>query len=412
MRSSPEGSSPSARIPASDRLAHELRLTLALLARERNDMDGLMDTITEGILQLGPGGVIVRANQAARVLLDLPSEPEGLDLDDLVRDRTLLARLREHEPETEALPHKVVVGGRRLLIRARPTPKRLGVGTVIVILDLTDLERFEGLRRDFVASASHELKTPLTSIRGYVELLLDQDPPAEIRTEFLEKVARNARRLEALVEDLLDLSRLDAGGWRPRLEHVDIADTVREAWAPLEERAHDQGTTLSCSLNTDSVTADRIGLVRTFTNIFDNALCHTPKGGTIQVYTTISDVGGRPMPGSRPTPAQTGSSSEPKDVPARWVKIEIADSGNGIPAEALPRIFERFYRVDTARARHDGGTGLGLAIVKHLVERMGGTVAAASVLGHGTTITLHLPVPPIPQSEGAAHQLDQDRDRA
>lgn len=350
-------------------LARELRITLALLARVRDETEGLMDAIAEGILHLGPGGVVVRANRAARTLLSLPPDPEGLPLDALVPLEVVRACLDPGAEGEESLPRQLDFGGRRLVVRTRSLPARLGVGTVVVLLDVSALQRFEGLRRDFVAAASHELKTPLTSIRGYAELLLEQDPPPALRRSFLEKIARNAARLEALVDDLLDLSRLDAGGWRSRLEVVDVRDAATEGWAPFEEEALRKGVRFSLHCGGARALADRTGLVRVLSNLFSNALRHTPPGGSITVDA---------YPATGPTP------------PPR-VTIEVRDTGTGIPADALPRIFERFYRVDTARSRADGGTGLGLAIVKHLVERMDGDVAASSVLGHGTTIRVRLP---------------------
>lgn len=358
---------------ASEFLARELRITLALLSRVRDEAEGLMDAITEGILQLGPGGIVVRANRAARALLSLPADPEGLPLHSLVPDEVVRACL---DPAAkgggpESLPRQIEHEGRRLIVRTRSLPARLGVGTVVVLLDVSALQRFEGLRRDFVASASHELKTPLTSIRGYAELLLDRDPPPELRRSFLEKIARNATRLEALVDDLLDLSRLDTGGWRPQPEPVDVRDAALEAWAQFEEGAERKGVRFSIQCRGRRVLADRTGLVRVLANLFANALRHTPPGGQISVH------------------APEAEAVSPSSPPS--VTIEVRDTGTGIPAEALPRIFERFYRVDAARARADGGTGLGLAIVKHLVERMDGDVGATSTLGKGTTIRVRLP---------------------
>ena len=374
-------------------LAHELRLALALLSRERDEMEGLMDAITEGIVQLGPGDVVVRANDTARALLGLPDEPEGRTLDELGVDDALRACIRhpgQHpNPRGAPLPRQIELNGRRLLVRTRTLPERLGVGTVVILLDLSELQRFEGLRRDFVASASHELKTPLTSIRGYAELLLEQDPPPPLRRAFLEKIERNAARLEALVNDLLDLSRLNAGGWTPRLETVDAARAARDAWATYEERALEKSITITFPRKPVRVRADRTGLARVFSNLFDNAVRHTPRGGRITVRARRLPHGRQPRDPQRLDPPSAGP---PPRIPG-WTLLEIHDTGTGIPPEALPRIFERFYRVDPARARSDGGTGLGLAIVRHLVERMGGDVSAASQAGRGTAIRLRLPCP-------------------
>jgi|SRR5690625_137840 len=371
-----------------DLLIHELRLTLALLARERNDMEALIDSISEGIVQLGPGGVIARVNQTARDLLGLPTESEGSTLAESLSDDSFLSLLEGRGHSPDGLPREIEYRGRRLLVRVRHLPEHLGVGTVVVLLDLTELQRFEVLRRDFVANASHELKTPLTSIRGYTELLLDQDPDPEVREYFLERILHNSRRLERLVDDLLDLSRLDSAGWRPRVEPVDLTEIVREAWMPLEERAGELGIRLSLEMDIREVLGDEVGLTRVFSNIFDNALRHTPEGGSIQVRTSFAPIDHERLA------QEPGGPGDPGDYQTDRATIEITDTGTGIPAEAIPRIFERFYRVDPARTRYDGGTGLGLSIVKHLVERMNGTVTATSEPKSGTTIMVHLPVPP------------------
>jgi two-component system, OmpR family, phosphate regulon sensor histidine kinase PhoR len=207
------------------------------------------------------------------------------------------------------------------------------------------------------------LKTPLTAMRGFAETLLDGDPPEPLRREFLESIRTNTLRLQNLVDDLLDLSRLEAGAWRIQEEEVEVAASASEVWRELMQQHRERSVTFA--VQGDAVAlADAQALHQVFRNLMDNALRYTPDGGRIEV--TITPTG--------PT-----------------LSVTVTDSGAGIPSSALPRIFERFYRVDPGRDRAAGGTGLGLAIVRHLVHSMGGEVGAESELGEGTTIRFTLP---------------------
>jgi signal transduction histidine kinase len=251
-------------------------------------------------------------------------------------------------------------------------------GLAVALADLTALRRLESVRRDFVANASHELKTPLTSIRGYAETLRDESVPPEVQRQFLATISSNAERLQHIVDDLLDLSRLESGTWKPTLAAVHPEAAAREAWADLEARASARQIAFALRAETDSpLAADRSALRQILSNLFDNAIRHTPPGGGIETR-VIEWLPQRREPSVR-------------DRRTRYLAIEVRDTGSGIPSDALPRIFERFYRVDPARARAEGGTGLGLSIVKHLTESMGGTVEAESQLGRGTTIRIILP---------------------
>jgi signal transduction histidine kinase len=231
------------------------------------------------------------------------------------------------------------------------------------------------VRRDFVANASHELKTPLTAIRGYSETLLDPELPVELRRQFTLTVQANAKRLQHIVDDLLDLSRIESGGWRAEPEPVAVDQVARAAWANFAAAAEEKGVgwEIEGEELPQQVLADPGALQQIFSNLFSNALRFTPQGGRIT-------VAAGPVPG-RPD----------------WTRVAVRDTGSGIPAVHLGRIFERFYRVDPARSREEGGTGLGLAIVRHLVEAHGGSVEAESSLGQGTTIRFVLPTRPTAQ---------------
>jgi len=240
---------------------------------------------------------------------------------------------------------------------------------LLVFRDVTDLRRLEAVRRDFVANVSHELKTPLTSIAGYAETLAAEERDTTQAWKFADTILNNARRMQRLVDDLLDLSRIESGGWQPVRRVVDVAALAEEAWTPFVERAREQGVSFSIEIAPDAETAvaDPDALRQILTNLFDNALRHTSAGGEIAVRAAAATDG---------------------------VMIAVADTGSGIAPQHLARIFERFYRADASRSRTQGGTGLGLAIVKHLVEAHGGRVAAESAMGHGATIQLFFPAEP------------------
>lgn len=344
---------------AFNRLAEELEIRLAELGQERDEMQALVDCIAEGVIALTEDARILRVNPAAAALLQFPRGLLYAPVGAVVRH----PELRDLLEEAVLRPfqgREVTVGDHHLLVSSRLLDKG---GAVVTFLDVSEARRLEQVRRDFVANASHELKTPLTAVRGFAETLVEGDPPEHLRKEFLESIRANTVRLQHLVDDLLDLSRLESGGWLPRPEAVAVGSAAREAWAQVpgvEERR------LGFAVEGDAhVLADRQGIRQIFLNLFENAVRHTPDGGRITVR--VDRVGGG------------------------MVLVAVSDTGTGIPSGALPRIFERFYRVDASRARPGGGTGLGLAIVRHLVQAMGGEVGAESELGVGTTIHFSLP---------------------
>jgi two-component system, OmpR family, phosphate regulon sensor histidine kinase PhoR len=358
------------------------RLTLRIAERDREvdrggaEVSTLLDAISEGIVQLDAAGRIAQANPEARALLRLTGQCIGQPVATQVRHaelRQLLERAVTGAPVEAA---ELSIEDRRLVVSARPLPAPGGgsKGAVVAFVDLTDVRRLESVRRDFVANVSHELKTPLTSIRGYTETLLNDDLPPELARQFLEVVQKNADRLHRIVDDLLDLSRLESGGWRPELLPVDVAELVTDAWSACADRARDRSLTFVPPTAVAAALADPGALRQVMSNLLENALRYTPDGGRIEV--TVATVHGH---------AASPAGAEEQVV------IEVRDNGAGIPSDAIPRIFERFYRVDPARSRADGGTGLGLAIVKHLIESMGGDVRAESELGRGTTIRIRLP---------------------
>jgi two-component system phosphate regulon sensor histidine kinase PhoR len=334
------------------------------LRREQAETGALVESMVEGVIAADERGKIVTANPAARRML-------GYDSTDLLPGLPELFRVKAAREVVDAVMQGDAVQDRELemddrvfLMNARPLPTG---GAVLVIHDLTEMRRLEAMRRDFVANVSHELKTPLTSISGYAETLQSDTPDPETTRRFLSTIVTNARRMQRLVDNLLDLARLEAGRWQPEREPVDIAQAAADTWSALRDgsRALSVDFEVEVGADADTVFADSDALRQVLTNLLDNSLRYTPPGGRITCRSRIDGPG---------------------------VAISVADNGSGIVPEHLPRIFERFYRSDPSRSREEGGTGLGLAIVKHLVEAHGGRVSAESERGVGTTITCWFPL--------------------
>ncbi|MDB4948241.1 MAG: Two-component system, OmpR family, phosphate regulon sensor histidine kinase PhoR [Gemmatimonadetes bacterium] len=364
---------------ALDTLAGELQRRLGQLEGERAEMQVLIDSMAEAVIAVGRDGVVRRANPAARRIFQLTGDPRGIAPEEVARRPAFLELVRRALGGDAVLPTELSDGDRHLLATAQPLP---GGGAVMVFLDVSELRRLEDVRRDFVANASHELKTPLTAIRGFSETLLDPHLPGDLRTRFAATVKDNADRLQRIIDDLLDLSRIESGGYRVRPEIVSVPDAAAEAWAPFADEGARKEARFSADVPAECeyVWADPGAVRQILSNLFGNALRYVPAGGSIE-------VSARCVPG----PMLRGP--QPARETRAWVAVAVADTGSGIPAAHLPRIFERFYRADAARSRAEGGTGLGLSIVRHLVERHGGSIEAESTLGRGTTIRFTLPMP-------------------
>lgn len=358
---------PRSGVPDVDALVHALRemheqleQRFAELRAERAESAALVEAMVEGVIAADERGRIVTANGAARRLLGYrPDEPLPA-LDQLFRTKQARELVAEVQRGQEA-QRQIEFDSQTVLLTGRPLGGR---GALLVLHDVTELRRLEAVRRDFVANVSHELKTPLTSISGYAETLVgDQTDPATTR-RFLEVILANSRRMQRLVDDLLDLSRIESGGWRPHPELLDVGMVGREVWTLLAARAEERGVRFAQDLAVPTTFADPDALRQVLSNLMDNALRYTPRGGTITLRTRREDDG---------------------------VRVSVRDTGSGITGDHLPRIFERFYRADPARSREEGGTGLGLAIVKHMVEGHGGSVRAESELGRGSEISAWFP---------------------
>jgi two-component system, OmpR family, phosphate regulon sensor histidine kinase PhoR len=347
-----------------------LRDRLDELTEERDRAGQIVDALDDGVLLLDGAGRLLVANPPARAWFGLPEDLRPGRPAHRVLGASQIPELVERAAEAGA----PVTGNltlvfpeyRTLALRAFPLADRGPTGRIVVTLtDITQRRRLEVLRRDFVANASHELKTPVAAVRVLAETLLTalpDDPEAGRR--FAERIGREAERLDALVRDLLDLSRVERGTLD--VEPVDLVGLAKEVVGGYADRAEERRIKLRSDLQPNvAMRGDRAQLGLLLSNLVDNAVRYTPARGTVCVRLDAGE--------------------------SRAV-LQVTDTGEGIPESELPRVFERFYRVDKARARQTGGTGLGLAIVRHVAESHGGAVKVDSELGRGTTFTVTLPL--------------------
>jgi len=363
-------------------LGEEVSSRIALMSRDRAQLRSILSAMVEGIIAIDNAGRILFSNQAASRLLhsdmrlsrgeDFKNVPAVNLLADLINDARQTSGLVTREVRMGPRENQIFIATKALpFANSESGGQSAADGVVIVLHDITNVRRLERVRRDFVANVSHELKTPLTAIKGYVEALLGgamEDPVTNVR--FLEKIDRNVGRLSNLVQDILSLARIESH------EDVDLGDaaSVRIDWRSIvqavasahEDEAAAKGITMSVKLSDEPlvVAGEREAMRQILDNLVSNAIKYTPKSGQVWIDGHKS----------------TGSECE----------IVVRDSGIGIPEKHLDRIFERFYRVDVARSREMGGTGLGLSIVKHLVAGLGGQVTVESKVGAGSAFTVHM----------------------
>ncbi|MGI9627047.1 MAG: sensor histidine kinase [Longimicrobiales bacterium] len=345
---------------------------------EPAELRKLVDQLAEGLLALTEDGRISRINAAAKKILGLDDVELLSPLASVVRDSALL-QLLEASTVRKKVRAEVRHNERELQVRTR---RSKGGGSVVLLTDVTEIRRLEAVRTDFVANASHELKTPLTVIRAAAETVLDGDIPEDLRNQFLRSIHGNAVRLQRLVEDLLDLSRFESGAWEPVHTLLDVPMIAAAVWRDMGIPARVKPVRFVVEGEGQGI-GDEAALYQILQNLLGNAVRYVPdEDGQIRVGVVRRDG---------------------------FIEVAVADNGAGIPEEALSRVFERFYRVDGARSRQEGGTGLGLAIVRHLVTTMGGNVWAESTEGAGTTIRFTLPAGEVPvhESEGTPAQVSE-----
>jgi two-component system, OmpR family, phosphate regulon sensor histidine kinase PhoR len=356
-------------------MSASLRGKIEDLEHERARISAMLDGMVEGVIAVDARDHIVAMNEPARALFAVGAgRSEGKPLLEAIRNADLHALLGEvRRADTHAVARREfrVPGAPPRAVQANAVPVDLGggeVGVVMVLHDVSELRRLETVRTEFVANVSHELRTPLTAIHGYLETLLGGalDEPEHAR-RFLEIVFRHTERLGRLLDDLRDLSDIELGRVHLQLGPVAVEDVVESVLAIMRPRAQTRGVTLTSALPPDltDVIADHDRLEQVLINLVDNAVKYTEAGGRVTVSARRIDA---------------------------VVEIAVADTGVGIPPADLPRITERFYRVDRARSRELGGTGLGLAIVKHLVIAHGGELTIESEPGRGTTVRVTVSV--------------------
>jgi two-component system phosphate regulon sensor histidine kinase PhoR len=342
------------------------------LETDRAGMAAILAGMIEGVLVVDGEGRLRLVNDAARRMLNLERDMLGRHYVEAVRQPGVVGQLDaalkgEPREPVEVTLDTVSAAGASRIFRAQATPASAdGGGAVLVLHDISDLRRADRVRRDFVANVSHELRTPLTAVRGYVEALMDEPVESDQRRSFLEVIDRHTARMERLVRDLLRLARLDAQQETADVRTIDVATLFGSASADLVERIERQALHVDIRVKpaAASIEADPTKMHDALRNLIENAVNYSVKGARIELEASAD--------GDR-------------------VLLSVSDHGPGIPESDLGRVFERFYRVDTSRARDPGGTGLGLSIVRHLVELHGGKVSAGNRPEGGAVFTISLP---------------------
>lgn len=352
-------------------MSMRIRELVGRLSVESDRRESILASMVEGVLAVDNRLQVIFCNDPLATVLGVKTPVEqGTPVLDLVRDPALVNLLTQVIATGESVKHKIQLSsgnGKSFEAQAAPlaTPERRGA--IVILHDITDLERLERVRKDFVANVSHELRTPLTAIRGYAETLLTGAlADTENNRRFVEIIQSHAIRLNNIAADLMVLSELESGRAAVEPELVSVRDAVEMALSTVESEARVRGVRLVSADQGDFfVMGQKIRLEQALVNLLDNAVKFNRKDGEAKIETSLTSHGA--------------------------VCIVVSDTGSGIPSDDAPRIFERFYRVDKARSRAVGGTGLGLSIVKHVIERMNGTITVESHLGRGSAFTILLP---------------------
>ncbi len=350
-------------------MAHELKKTLVEISSEKNKVETIINYMADGIMAYGLDGRAIHVNPAARKLFG--DEAEDMSFAEFAKTVGLKVKIEdivyfENSPvsESDAIIDDMYV---KVYFAVFTDTNKKPEGIIVVLHDVTEQQKLEAMRREFVANVSHELRTPITSIKSYTETLLDGAAEDKETTErFLAVINSEADRMTRLVKDLLQLSRLDNQQMNWKMQGISLAAITKEIVERMQIEAAQNNQKLECFVIGDipMISADKDRLEQVIVNLISNALKYTAPGGSITVYVgkLYNDV-----------------------------YIKVTDNGIGIPNDALPRVFERFYRVDKARSRDMGGTGLGLAIAKEIIQAHGGSISIASEYGKGTEVTAKLP---------------------
>ena len=359
-----------------NRLAEHAMTLVAAAERERDQLRSILASMAEGVLVTDPSGRALLANPAFTRLFGTRTAVAGKLPIEIAREPAL------QQLVSATLANGIGGGadlvlerGERRYVALQAEPLGDGRGVVVVARDVTPFVRLTEVRRDFVANVSHELKTPLAAIRGMAETLRDGAlGDADASGRFVGRILDQCARLQALLEDLLTLSRLESPAGAQEPERVDVAELARQAVEVMAPAAAERQVTVHLATEPAMLDGDPDALERLLLNLLDNAVKYNRPGGNVELVV-------------RRDP--------------RHIVVEVRDSGIGIAPEHLPRVFERFYRVDRGRSRAEGGTGLGLAIVKHVAQLHGGSVEVTSEAGRGSTFKIVLPA-----GTGVARRID------
>jgi len=354
-------------------MADEINAKVKNISSEKAKLETILSSMFEGIMLTNERGEILLLNPSIRKLFFIDSSPEGRKPLEVIRNNAIQEIVdRVLHENREVITQEVSISipeQKTIMINGVPVVKDNVIeGAVFVFHDITELKRLEEIRKDFVANVSHELRTPISSIKGYAETLLDGKVDNEDTVkEFLSIIYQDSNRLANLIDDLLDLSKIESGKMKLEFEPLEILPIVNRCVNVLGKSAKDKSLSVKLDIPTNllKILGDHKRLSQVFLNLLDNAIKYTPEGGSITVNATSKE---------------------------KIVQVDISDTGIGISEKDLPRIFERFYRVDKARSRELGGTGLGLSIVKHIIQAHNGQVWVQSTLGQGSTFSFTIPI--------------------
>ena len=349
-------------------MAQVLQNTLAVVESERNKLSTLFLHMTDGVVAFGANGTVIHYNPAAVQMLSRSLDPTNT-FDEIFSDCADFEKLLSLR-RPQYLEAQKTAGSRELELFMAPfSPDQEQGGALVVIHDVTEQRRSEQSKREFVANVSHELRTPLTNIKSYAETIVSSgsDLPGELRSQFLGVIINEADRMTRIVQDLLTLSKIDYGKMEMNISRFPFAKAVRDVYEAAKlnaEQTHGHTLTIDCPDDLPEVDGDLERIEQVVMNIVSNAIKYTPDGGRIELSAGV-----------------TGKN----------VFVRVSDNGIGIPEKDLPRLFERFYRVDKARSRESGGTGLGLSIAREILKEHKGDIRIESVFGEGTDVTITLP---------------------
>lgn len=353
-------------------LASSLQKHVTEIEDQTSQLDSILSNLVTGVILINHDGNVEMVNKAATELLGKSSDilvnnHYRANLMHLNIDRMIRQVVEEDEPRSREVslytPNEVILEVNVAPYYGQSWEKR---GVIIALHNITKLKHLEGVRRDFVANVSHELKTPVTSVRGFAETILQNEMPKETEREFIQIIYDESDRLNTIISDLLNLSKIEKNDLQLNIEKIDLVKLIHKTAKPLLKAFSDKKLTLNLPNKGRSIElfADKDRIAQILVNLLSNAVNYTPEGGMVSVKVR-----------------------EKKNR----IVFSVKDTGIGIPQSSIDRLFERFYRVDTARARNEGGTGLGLAIVKHLVDLHGGTITVDSVENEYTEFTVDLP---------------------